>query len=188
MVVVCSNPQGPIPPGRPPTLVHEPHDFNRLAGKASMAGCCRYSPAVNVATARTARRLAPFLVWGGVLVAWCIVVAPPLWTYVWGDPTTATVVRCETSVSTDSSGGRHENTTCHGTWRLAGERHTGRIFGGEEHASGAEIAVRATGGRAATEDTPRQALLFTGIGVLVGAAAHALGWFQLTRRINKARR
>ncbi len=141
---------------------------------------------MNADTARTALRISPFLVWGAVLIAWCILVAPELVTYALGSPTTATITRCETSVSTNNEGNTVEETTCFGRWLTGDTQREGRIYGGERHQEGEQLAVRAGATAAATTDTPQQSLLLTAVAVALGAIAHVACWLSFRGQIKKA--
>ncbi|MQA79474.1 MAG: hypothetical protein GEV10_13520 [Streptosporangiales bacterium] len=135
---------------------------------------------MNAATARSARRLTPWIVWGSLVIGWCIVFGPQVVTYVFGAETTAHVTRCVTSVSTDSNGNQTESVDCDGTWTLDGERHAGRVEGADLDQEGEDVAVRALGDRAAVATTPRTALLMTGFMLLLGAVTHTILWLRFT--------
>jgi hypothetical protein len=141
---------------------------------------------VNADTARTALRISPFLVWGGIVLAWCLLVLPELGTYALGTPATATITRCETTVSTNNEGNTVEETTCFGSWQTDDTRREGRIYGGERHEEGERLPVRATSSAAATLDTLSQSLWLTGFGVALGGVAHAACWFSFSRQLKKA--
>ncbi|MFC7621889.1 hypothetical protein [Microlunatus sp. GCM10028923] len=137
-------------------------------------------------TARTALRITPFVVWGGLLVGWCLVVLPGLLAYVLGSPTTATVERCEVNVTTNNEGTTSYETTCYGSWPLGTGRGEGKIEGGGRFSEGDRVEVHGTSWAAATGEVPGQALLMSGIGVGLGVIAHGVCWWSFSRRIKKA--
>ncbi|GAB3757372.1 hypothetical protein [Microlunatus parietis] len=137
-------------------------------------------------TARSALRITPFVVWGGLLVGWCIVVLPGLLTYALGSPTTATVDRCEVTVSTNNEGTTSSETTCYGSWPLGTGRGEGRIEGGGWLNEGDRVEVRGTTWAAATGEVPGRALLMSGIGLGLGVITHLICWWSFSRELRKA--
>lgn len=137
-------------------------------------------------TARSALRITPFVIWGSLLLAWGILVLPGLLTYVLGSPTTATVDRCEVTVSTNNQGTTTAETTCYGSWPLGAGSGKGKIEGGGQLQEGDRTEVRGTAWAAATDGVPGQALLMSSIGLGLGVITHLVCWWSFSRKIRKA--
>jgi hypothetical protein len=131
---------------------------------------------------RTARRILPFAVWGSLLIAGVIVLGPPLWTYTRGEPTTARVESCRTSIEDDSQGNSHEETTCYGSWTVGGVRRSGVIDGAHRGLLDRDVRVRARGDSAATTNTVGRSLAVIGIMAVIGVIAHLAAACSFVRR------
>lgn len=128
----------------------------------------------------TARRIAPILGWVALLIAWLFVVAPGLWAYSTGTATTAHVDQCKSRRT-----GKSTRTTCYGSWTVHGVRRSGKIDGTDRDNERKDIRVRAGDSGAITMDTPRMALMMTGLFLVVGVIVHVVLWVQFTRMMRQ---